>query len=395
VKDWVASQSSRRNAQYDGPFTKVELVNAVADLPSFKAGDAADLKSELIKAGGAALVKVLLKLVNWVWELETLPTAWSHGVIVNLFKAGDTQLPGNYRGITLVSICRKMFANMLRKRLESHVQLHEAQAAFRSKRSCTDNLFVLTRILQEAGKANKSVYAFFLDVRKAYDTVWRDGLSAKLLDKGVDGKLWRVLRDLSSKSTSQVRVNGDLSEAFPLSVGVGQGDPLSTLLFDIFIDDLVAGMHDTCSEHGICMGVTKVASLLYADDANALSFTPTGLQTLMDFIHGWLNKWRLRGNFDKSKVMVFNPKEGESSTVPAQDRLHQWTLGGVTIEQVSTYKYLGVVYQEDGSWEAHARKALAKMQAAYGYWRPLLACNSLSIKVRLLMVQTFIYSAVM
>jgi hypothetical protein len=75
-------------------------------------------------------------------------------------------------------------------------------------------------------------------------------LSAKLLEKGVDGKLWRVLRDLV-KSTSQVRVNGDLSE-FSLSAGVGQGDPLSTLLFDIFIDDLVAGLHDTCSEHGIC-----------------------------------------------------------------------------------------------------------------------------------------------
>jgi hypothetical protein len=39
-------------------------------------------------------------------------------------------------------------------------------------------------------------------------------------------------------------------------------------------------------------------------------------------------------------------------------------------------------------------KALA-MQAAYGYWRPLLSCSSLPTKVRLLMVQTFIYSAVM
>jgi hypothetical protein len=46
------------------------------------------------------------------------------------------------------------------------VHLHEAQAAFRSKRSCTDNLFVLTRILQEAGKANKTVYAFFLTCAK-------------------------------------------------------------------------------------------------------------------------------------------------------------------------------------------------------------------------------------
>jgi hypothetical protein len=70
--------------------------------------------------------------------------------------------------------------------------------------------------------------------------------------------------------------------------------------------------------------------------------------------------------------------------VPAQDRLNTWTLGGIAIDQVSTY-YLGVVYQEmDHGTRA---KALAKMQAAFGYWRPLLSCSSLPTKVRLLMVQ--------
>jgi hypothetical protein len=75
VQDWVASQSTKRNAKYDEPFTKKEMERSrgPADIQS----DAADLKSELIKAGGSALVK-LLQLVN-VWELETLPTAWSQG----------------------------------------------------------------------------------------------------------------------------------------------------------------------------------------------------------------------------------------------------------------------------------------------------------------------------
>jgi hypothetical protein len=58
VQDWVASQSTKRNAKYDEPFTKKEMERAVADLPTYKAGDAADLKSELIKAGGSALVKL-------------------------------------------------------------------------------------------------------------------------------------------------------------------------------------------------------------------------------------------------------------------------------------------------------------------------------------------------
>jgi hypothetical protein len=70
--------------------------------------------------------------------------------------------------------------------------VHRTRLRRRSEaRSCTDNLFVLTHP-QKAGKANKTVYAFFLDVRKAYDTVWRMG-SAKLLES-VDGKLWRVLQ---------------------------------------------------------------------------------------------------------------------------------------------------------------------------------------------------------
>jgi hypothetical protein len=42
--------------------------------------------------------------------------------------------------------------------------------------------------------------------------------------------------------------------------------------------------------------------------------------------------------------------------VPAQDRLNTWTPGGIAIDQVSTYKYLGVVYQEDGSWQAYAQR---------------------------------------
>jgi hypothetical protein len=103
-------------------------------------------------------------------------------------------------------------------------------------------------------------------------------------------------------------------------------------LFDIFIDDLVAGLHDTCSEHGICMGQTDVASLLYADDANALSFTPMACK--VDGLHPHLAQQMADArNFTKSKVMV--TLEGESCSVPAKDRRNAWTLGGIAIDQVS------------------------------------------------------------
>jgi hypothetical protein len=156
VQDWVASQT-KRNAKYDEPFTKKEMERAVATCRHTKLATLLTL-SELIKAGGSALVKLLLKLVNWVWELETLPTAWSQ--IVNLFKAGDScqGITGDHPGINLPQDVYKHVA-----------QAHgvprtctRGSGGVQKQRSCTDNLFVLTRILQEAGKANKTVYAFFL-----------------------------------------------------------------------------------------------------------------------------------------------------------------------------------------------------------------------------------------
>ena len=60
--------------------------------------------------------------------------------------------------------------------------LHEGQAWFVVNRSCMDIVFTLSELVQ-----GKCTYAFFLDIQKAYDTVWRDGLWLKLRDLGVKG----------------------------------------------------------------------------------------------------------------------------------------------------------------------------------------------------------------
>jgi hypothetical protein len=119
--------------------------------------------------------------------------------------------------------------------------------------------------------------------------------------------------------------------------------------------------------------------LLYADDANIN--TPNGLQKLMDYIHTWLNKCRTGDE-------VFSPQGGESCSVPAKDRRNAWTWAAHCGQQVW---YQRMYWKTDhGSTRA---KALAKMQAAYGYWNHCChaAESVLPTKVRLLMVQTFIY----
>ena len=71
--------------------------------------------------------------------------------------------------------------------------LREGQAGFRVNRSCMDDVFTLNELVQGRLRENKHTYTFFLDVQKAYDTVWRDGLWLKLWDLGVKGRMWRVI----------------------------------------------------------------------------------------------------------------------------------------------------------------------------------------------------------
>ena len=395
-RKWQEEGKDVFQPELDGEFTEEEINSAIDHLPLHKSADSDDITGELIRNGGGDLKALLMSLLNRVWRNESVPTNWGTGIIVSLYKAGDSTDPGNYRGITLISIIRKLFSTMVRLRLEKTVGLHESQCAFREGRSCIDHIFTMAQMVNESGATKQPLYAFFLDIKKAYDVVWREGLFYKLKAKGVKGKMWRVLLDLFSKSQSSVRIAGEMSESFPLMVGVGQGDPLSTLLFDIYIDDLLESMHADGGPKGICVAQgVEVRALTYADDLNGLTLDPQDLQVSINHVAEWLKRWRMQANKVKSVVMVFHPKEGESASVPAEQRLNTWTLDGHALSQVQSYKYLGVWFTESGSWDLHASKALGKMRAALGYWRPLLACHRIPIKTRAMMIQTFIYSSVL
>ena len=116
-----------------------------------------------------------------------MPPQWREGLIVIMFKKGDN--PGNYRGTTLLSVVGKVFCKVLNDRLVKHLDKGKAegQAGFRVGRGCVDNIYTMNELVQGRLKEGKETYAFFLDVQKAYDSVWRNGLWLKLWEFGVRG----------------------------------------------------------------------------------------------------------------------------------------------------------------------------------------------------------------
>ena len=136
----------------DGELCNGEIEKCVCKLKNNKTGGSDGLVGELLKYGGGGMVDLLHQLFKVVWHEETVPKQWREGLIVNLFKKGDKEDPGNYRGITLLSVVGKVFCKVISNRLVQYLdcggKLHEGQAGFHVGRSCMDNAYVLNEVVQ-------------------------------------------------------------------------------------------------------------------------------------------------------------------------------------------------------------------------------------------------------
>ena len=95
-------------------------------------------------------------------------------------------------------------------------------------------IFVLRQIQKKCREKNMGLYAAFVDLTKAFDTVSRDGLWKILARLGYSHKFLTTLRQLYKGQQGQVKYNGSLSGSFPISNGVKRGCVLAPTLFSIF-----------------------------------------------------------------------------------------------------------------------------------------------------------------
>ena len=116
---------------------------------------------------------------------------------------------------------------MLNNRLSSWCEkkgvLVDEQAGFRVERSTIDQIFALKEMIQGRRRKKCDTYCCFLDIKKAYGTVFREGLWRRLREVGVVGKMWRVLKNIYVNVESSVIVNEERTEWFEIFTGVRQG----------------------------------------------------------------------------------------------------------------------------------------------------------------------------
>ena len=144
------------------------------------------------------MVELLVKLFNFLKLKEMTPANWSRFVVVNLYKDGDRTNPSNYRGIALISCLWKLYLSLWDKRITNRMESHlsEEQGGFRPGRSFVDQALTLREAFLHRHRQGVPTYLYFVDFKKAFDTVWLGGLRARLHDEGIRGKALRIIMHL-------------------------------------------------------------------------------------------------------------------------------------------------------------------------------------------------------
>lgn len=307
--------------------------------------------NEHIKSTLHIMLPVYHKLFNIVFDTGIIPTAWTKGCIIPIYKKKGNELdPENYRPITLLSCLGKLFTAIINARLQNLNVIEENQTGFRKKYSTIDNIFALRVLFDLLSKDKRKIYCAFIDFKRAFDTVWRAGLWQKLLNSEVKGKCFNVIYNIYKEIKSCVLVNDKYSNFFQCSVGVRQGENLSPFLFALYLNDLeyylrtnnVNGIDCTLATDEIFM-FFKLFVLLYADDTVLLAETSEDLQHALNIFEQFCRNWKLTVNTEKTKIMVFGRGRRSNSL--------KFFFDNTPIEIVENFKYLGVILSRGGSFQ--------------------------------------------
>ncbi|GBN87302.1 RNA-directed DNA polymerase from mobile element jockey [Araneus ventricosus] len=222
--------------------------------------------------------------------------SWKIAYVLMFLKPGQShKLPGNYRPISLLSNLRKIYEKVILARLKEHCSdlqvIPDEQYGFRPNHSCEHQLFRVTSLITHG--FNNKLYngGVFLDVRKAFDRMWHNGLIYKL----IANKLHHYLIDIKTlflrNRTFTVKLNSTISETGHIKADTLQGSILNPFLYTVYTADFPMSNH--------------ITNCFFADDTSTTKFVIRTLQLGLIEIEKWCTLWGVAINSDKTGSVIF------------------------------------------------------------------------------------------
>ena len=328
---------------------------------------------ESLKLGSINLYKHLCTLYNAIIYNVHVPNSLKTSVIIPIYKGKKKPKddPSSYRGVSLTPVMNKILEKIILNRLQPWLKEHNFPPSqqFASRPGCSSVTlsYTVQEVIHKMCESNSKVYGCFLDIQRAFDMIWWNGLLYKISKIGIHDKLWWLFKEWLIGSKAHVLINGQLSDAFNISRSIKQGGLLSMFYFTVAyhdIHDYVSKSNDSLKVYGIDVG-----SLTLADDTVLLANTVNGLQRMINLAADYGEKWRIVYSTPKTKCITF----GETKISNAKNRANRkWHMKSTPIEEVSEYCHVGVKLN---AFHCTKNRTADMTKKGYSIYGSLLGCG--------------------
>lgn len=285
---------------------------------------------------------------------KCVPEDWRIANVTAIFKKGQKSKSENYRPVSLTSVPGKLMESILKDTMLSHLQrnklIRQTQHGFMASKSCTTNLLTFLEVATRAVDEGRSLDVIYLDFAKAFDLVPRSRLIAKMKAHGFGGELLEWVEAWLTDRKQCVVVNGKKSQWVPVTSGVPQGSILGPILFTIFINDLDEEVENLVSLLLKFADDTKVGKVVEDEEDRA------ALQAALDKLCSWADKWGMRFNQGKCKVLHIGRNNPQ----------FEYSMNGARLDTTDEEKDIGVMITNNLKPGRQCEQAAGKAMSVLG-----------------------------
>jgi len=368
-----AAEHDYTNAQYPEPLsdppkiTSEQLNRHIHKSAPYKAHGLDDIPNVVIQRCALLIHDRLIRIYQAILDFNLYYDPWKDFTTVVLRKPDKPSYvaPKAYRPIALLSSMAKVLtslvAEIISNLVETHNLLPKNHFGGRPGRTTTDAIQYLVHKIKAAWRDDQVVSVLFLDVEGAFPNAVTSRLIHNLKKRRIPDMLVRFVSCLLTNRRTRLRFDDYTSDFIDITNGIGQGDPLSMLLYILYNADLLEILDDELKEDALGY-VDDIALVAIGADFEE---TTQRLKQMMTKEDGGL-RWSLDHNskfeVSKSAIIHFTRK-----TVPNPELQHRripltrpkLILEGQDVTEVACYKYLGVQIDSQLRWKEQAQRATA------------------------------------
>ena len=339
-----------------------EIENLIKELSSNKSSD---VPITVLKRISTTLAPILSKFYNKFMSTGIFPKILKAAIVSPVYKKDDPQKLDNYRPISTLPVFSKFFEKLIFKRMYSFFVsknvLYDKQFGFRQNHSTSHAINYSVDYVAKKIEDKKHVVGLFLDLSKAFDTICHSKLITKLHNYGIRGNCLELLKSYLHSRNQITKFNNTKSDSELIFYGVPQGSVLGPLLFLLYINDII-----NCSQDG--------EFVIFADDTNIFVSGNTKREVysvannVLRSVYIYMKTNQLHINLSKCAHMYFRPSLNSEQrmtcarSTPYNERL-TIAVNGQKIKQVDKVKFLGVIIDENLTWDDQIKHIENKLLA--------------------------------